>query len=190
MKTPAGAHAFFDPAHGSPFFVGRPRLVVPKPQRQWSEDMPGGAFLDGETGEDLTGHFASKAHIQIGPDGKATFLVSADAAPFAATQSRRGASIKVNLFKQRAGWRWLDPPPDQFALARTLISIERGGRHHYALRVEFSGGIVLARYEKAPSEPRLRPTSQGQIQLNNPIGRITIRGQERLVFRDCLIFPI
>ena len=40
----------------------------------------------------------------------------------------------------------------------------------------------LTRYPNAPSEPRLRPTGFGEVQLGEQIGKISVRGKEHPVY--------
>tara|TARA_R100000329_G_scaffold52638_1_gene48371 strand:+ start:5943 stop:11885 length:5943 start_codon:yes stop_codon:yes gene_type:complete len=90
-------------------------------------------------------------------------------------QAAKNKTIKTNLFKKKAGWKWtkvpegFDPNPDgQFP----LVSVETGGKHFYSLQADFPEGVLLERYAKQKSEPRLRPTTKGVIRTGNKIGEI------------------
>ena len=83
--------------------------------------------------------------------------------------------IKTNLFKKKAGWKWtevpegFDPNPDgQFP----IVSVETGGKHLYSLQADFPEGVLLERYAKQKSEPRLRPTTKGVVRTGNKVGEI------------------
>ena len=88
-----------------------------------------------------------------------------------------GNKVKVNLFKKKAGWSWIDyDGPD------TIVSTEQGGKHYYSLSSDFQTPVTLKTYPKQPSEPRLRPTSQGKIVLGEKIGSISVRGKVHPVY--------
>ena len=135
----------------------------------------GGKFFDAESGEDLTGRSYGAGFIDVS-SGKPRLFVDGDPA----TQpAKSGRTYRTNLFKQKAGWKWIS---DNAPTTSTIVSVEGGGRHVYSLRADFEGGVDLARYSDKPSEPRLRPTARGELSLGNEVGRISIRGKEHPVY--------
>jgi hypothetical protein len=140
----------------------------------------GGIYLAPD-GTDATGRRASAAAVVVLPDA-ASFLVETELAPAAIA----GAMVKVNLFRRSAGWRWIDAPSGWDGL-QNLVSVESGGRHHYCLRALFPDGLLLARYPDLRSEPRLRPTARGTINLGSKIGIVSVRGRESPVFQEVTV---
>ncbi len=135
---------------------------------------PGGNYIDLDTKQDLTGNTYSGGTVSI-VDGK-PILETNDSNAAPATKAD-GRKVKVNLFKQKAGWKWLD-----YDGPNTIVSTEVGGKHHYALSSDFQTPVTLQTYPNQPSEPRLRPTTQGEVQLGNVIGNISVRGKEHPVY--------
>jgi hypothetical protein len=162
--------------------------VFPKPQRMFPADapVPGGQYLNAATKEDMTGHKAAMASIGVAPGGKPYFRASPDALDETGTPGRGSAIAKANLFKQKAGWRWLSAPEGHEDTA-TIVSVEHRGRHHYALNAHFPKGVDFARYENAPSEPRLRPTTRGAVALGPQVGTISVRGKEHPVHEHVIV---
>ena len=98
-----------------------------------------------------------------------------DRVPFSLGGKLANKIIRTNLFKKKAGWKWTKAPkgfdknPDgQFP----LVSVETGGKHFYSLQADFPEGVLLERYAKNKSEPRLRPTTKGVIRKGNKVGEI------------------
>lgn len=170
----------------APFSVSNPMSVFPKPQRMWEDQRPGGAYLAMPTKEDITGHKAAQAEIGVNPGGKPFFNVSRDAVEETGSPGRGSATVKTNLFKQKAGWQWAQAP-EGHEDTNTLVSINHRGKHHYALNAQFPKGVDLARYENAPSEPRLRPTTKGNVELGEQVGTIMVRGKEHPVYRNAIV---
>jgi len=166
--------------------VANPMSIFPKPQRMWDEDMPGGAYLSMPDKQDVTGHRASSASIGIGEGGKPYFNASRDPAEVTGSPGRGSATVKTNLFKQKAGWKWLDTP-EGHDNTNTLVSVEHRGKHHYVLHAHFPKGVDLARYPDAPSEPRLRPTTKGNVELGPQVGSISVRGKEHPVHAHAIV---
>jgi hypothetical protein len=135
---------------------------------------PGGNYIDLDTKQDLTGNTYSGGTVSI-VDGK-PILETNDSNSAPATKAD-GRKVKVNLFKQKAGWKWLD-----YDGPNTIVSTEVGGKHHYALSSDFQTPVTLQTYPNQPSEPRLRPTTQGEVKLGNVIGNISVRGKEHPVY--------
>jgi hypothetical protein len=135
----------------------------------------GGKFFDAQSGDDLTGRSYGAGFIDVS-SGKPRLFVDGDPA---AQPAKSGRTYRTNLFKQKAGWKWIS---DNAPATSTIVSVEGGGQHVYALRADFEGGVDLARYSDRPSEPRLRPTARGELSLGNEVGRISIRGKEHPVY--------
>jgi len=181
-----------EPAHmadgGTPpdFKVDNAMSVFPKPQRMWDDQRPGGAYLSMPDKEDVTGHRAAQASIGIGEGGKPYFHASRDAADETGSPGKGSALVKTNLFKQRAGWRWLDAPEGHEGTS-TIVSVEHRGKHHYVMDAHFPKGVDLSRYPDAPSEPRLRPTTRGNVELGPQVGSILVRGREHPVHSHAIV---
>ena len=166
--------------------VNNPMSVFPKPQRMFDEDMPGGAYLSMPDKADVTGHKAAQASIGIGEGGKPYFHASRDEVDETGTPGKGSALVKTNLFKQKAGWRWLDAPEGHEGTG-TIVSVEHRGNHHYVLDAHFPNGVELSRYPDAPSEPRLRPTTRGNVELGPQVGSILVRGREHPVHSHAIV---
>lgn len=166
--------------------VNNPMSVFPKPQRMWDEEMPGGAYLSMPDKADVTGHRAAQASIGIGEGGKPYFNASRDEIDETGTPGRGSALVKTNLFKQKAGWRWMDAP-EGHENTGTIVSVEHRGKHHYVMDAHFPNGVDLSRYPDAPSEPRLRPTTRGNVELGPQVGSILVRGREHPVHSHAIV---
>ena len=162
--------------------------VFPKPQRMFPEDArpPGGQYLAMPDRRDVTGHKAEAATIGVQPGGKPFFNVSQNAVEQTGSTGRGTAMARANLFKQKAGWKWLNAP-EEHGSTDTIVSVEHRGKHHYALNAHFPRGVDLARYENSPTEPRLRPTTTGNVELGPQAGSILVRGKEHPVYRHVIV---
>jgi len=166
--------------------VNNPMSIFPKPQRMWDEDMPGGAYLSMPDKADVTGHRAAQASIGIGEGGKPYFHASRDEVDETGTPGKGSALVKTNLFKQKAGWRWMHAPEGHEGTG-TIVSVEHRGNHHYVLDAHFPNGVELSHYPNAPSEPRLRPTTRGNVELGPQVGSILVRGREHPVHSHAIV---
>jgi hypothetical protein len=168
--------------------IKNPISVFPKPQRMFPEENrpAGGQYLNAKTKEDMTGHKAAQASIGIAPSGRPTFNVSPDAVEQTGSQGKGNATAKTNLFKQKAGWKWVDAPEGHEDTG-TIVSVEHRGHHHYALNAHFPKGVDLARYENSTSEPRLRPTTKGNVTKGDQVGTISVRGKEHPVYNHVIV---
>ena len=158
--------------------------IFPKPQRMFPEDArpEGGEYLNPVTKETLTGKNLKDATIVVGKDGEPKFKASPEEVEIAGSPDTKGATqIKTILFKKKAGWKWTEAPKGYEDIP-TLVSVENKGKHYYALEVDFPKGVGLSRYAKKKSEPRLRPTIKGFVELGKPIGKMTVRGREHPVY--------
>jgi len=172
------------------------RPVFPAPQRMFDpankgynpslsdfDYEPGGRYLQmGKDKTDITGQIPQAGKISVGPDGKPSFMVSDDLVD---SLPDTGKIIRTNLFKKKAGWKWtktpegFDPNP---ASDFPIVSVETGNKHYYTLATDFPDGVELARYPGKTSEPRLRPTTKGDINLGQKVGEISVRGKKHPVY--------
>ena len=168
--------------------IQNPMSIFPKPQRMFPEDQrpKGGQYISTHNKADVTGHKAEAATIGIGPNGKPFFHASQNAVDQTGTAGRGSATTKTNLFKQKAGWKWQDAP-EGHENTETIVSVEHRGKHFYALNAHFPKGVDLARYENATSEPRLRPTTQGNVTLGPQAGSISVRGKMHPVYHHIIV---
>jgi len=168
--------------------INNPMSVFPKPQRMFPEDAPvkGGQYLSMPDKTDMTGHKSAAASIGVRSGGKPYFTASRDAVDETGTPGRGSATAKTNLFKQKAGWKWKDAP-EGHEDTNTIVSVEHRGKHHYALNAHFPKGVDLTRYEDAPSEPRLRPTTKGNVEFGPVAGTILVRGREHPVYHHVIV---
>jgi hypothetical protein len=158
--------------------------VFPKPERMFPEGQrpKGGEYLNPKTGDVLTNKNVESASISITPEGKPKFDASPVEKEVVGSPTTKGATqIKTNLFKKSAGWKWVDGPTEYKDIP-TLVSVQNKGKHYYALEANFPEGVNLTRYADAPSEPRLRPTVKGFVDLGKQIGTISVRGKEHPVY--------
>jgi hypothetical protein len=138
-----------------------------------SQYEKGGKFFDAETGEDITDKSYENASISV--DGGKPSLVANNESESMGT----GPIVRSNLFKQKAGWKWISENPPETS---TIVSVEGGGKHVYTLRADFQNGVKMSRYPEKTSEPRLRPTGRGELVMGQEIGRIDIRGKKHPVY--------
>lgn len=163
--------------------------VFPKPERMFPEDArpKGGDYLNPATGDVLSGRNVSKASLKISPDGKPSFKVSNDDVESVGSTGKGKTQIKTNLFKKKAGWKWTNAPEGMEDIS-TLISVENKGKHFYTVETDFSKGVNLKKYPNSKTEPRLRPTVIGEIELGPQIGTISVRGKEHPVYQNVRTF--
>jgi len=180
---PRGARNRVDPGEGPGVIPAPQRWLGPNAKEgpPWARNLPetkGGMYLvRGEQGfQDITGATTRAATIEVDPSGKPQFRVLNKAAP---RSTAYGPLVKANLYKSKAGWRWLDAPEGSPA---TIVSVESRGNHYYALRADFDTPTTMMRYADAPSEPRLRPTANGVLERGNVVGRMVARGVEHPVY--------
>jgi hypothetical protein len=186
-----------EPEELAPVAERATRSIMPAPQRffdpadraykpflQGFEPEAGGRYLEmrrGESPRDVTGERVGAARIAVGPDGRPSMLVGDPTDLPTGSPGKGSTTTKTNLFKRSAGWEWTEAP-EGYADVPTLVSVENRGKHYYALSAEFPKGVDLARYADAPSEPRLRPTTQGNVNLGQRVGTIKVRGKEHPVY--------
>jgi hypothetical protein len=163
--------------------------VFPKPERMFPEgERPkGGKYLNPITGDDLTGMNVPSANIKINSDGKPSFTVTNQNVDSVGTIGKGNTQIKTNLFKSKAGWKWKESSVDTDNI-NTVISVTHKGKHYYTLETDFSKGVTLKNYPESKTEPKLRPTVQGQVKMGNRIGTISVRGVEHPVYDKVVTF--
>ena len=163
--------------------------VFPKPERMFPEESrpKGGDYLNPATGEVLSGRNVSSAKLSISPEGKPSFKVSNDNVEEVGSVGKGKTQIKTNLFKKKAGWKWTKAPEGMEDIA-TLISVENRGKHFYTIETDFSKGVNLKKYPNSKTEPRLRPTVVGEIEIGPQIGNISVRGKEHPVYQSIRTF--
>jgi len=163
--------------------------VFPKPERMFPEELrpKGGDYLNPATGEVLSGRNVSSAKLSISPEGRPSFKVSNDNVEEVGSVCKGKTQIKTNLFKKKAGWKWTKAPEGMEDIA-TLISVENKGKHFYTIETDFSKGVNLKKYPNSKTEPRLRPTVVGEIEIGPQIGTISVRGKEHPVYQNIRTF--
>jgi hypothetical protein len=166
--------------------------VLPVPQRWLDPDHPkyreaygdfvaGGRYIRLTDDADITDMTVARAiiHVRDRPD----LLISAQQA--LPLSSSDGQLIRVNLIKASVGWRWIDNPSN--FRCESLCTIDVGGRHTYALEVYFASGVTLSRYADSRTEPRLRPSTYGTLNLGMIVGTIVLRKREHPVYERVII---
>jgi hypothetical protein len=134
----------------------------------------GGKYVDTGSGEDITGRVYQTGSIDV-----STGRPSLQTSDVQAALPASGRKIRTNLFKQSAGWKWVGEAPSPTS---TLVSVEIGNDHVYTLNAQFDTPVELARYAEKKSEPRLRPTTRGVLQVGDKVGEIEVRGRVHPVY--------
>ena len=176
------------------------RSIMPAPQRFFDpadadykpflrdfEFQPGGRYLEmrrGEAPRDVSGESVTAARIAVNPDGRQVMVVGDPTDLPTGSPGKGSTKTKTNLFKRSAGWDWTQAP-EGYADIPTLVSVTNRGKHYYALAAEYPKGVNLTRYPKEKNEPRLRPTTEGNVQLGERVGTIKTKrkgGKEHPVY--------
>ena len=142
----------------------------------------GGEFVNPINKEILTNKNAGAINIKIEPTdvkgGKPMATMSAGNFDVekVGTIGKGNTQIKVNLIKptstgKKGGWEWVSKNSETKD-ANTLISVTKGNKHYYTYETDFSKGGNLTTYPASASEPRLRPTTTGQLEFGEEIGTI------------------
>jgi hypothetical protein len=144
--------------------------------------QPGGRYYDMGSRADITGQtFASGLVSTVG--GKRRMSISDDAASSVMSKrpSDEGKITRINLFdSKKTGWKWSKNKPEN--APDTVVSVEQGGKHYYALTTESAQPVDLATYPKKKSEPRLRPTTRGKVEVGKKVGEFIYQGKRRTVY--------
>lgn len=142
----------------------------------------GGKYLVGDF--DVTGWTVQYPSIEVGRGLRQTqFVCDLPVAPLVRRPGER--VVRVNLFRQSAGWRWINLGNERLQEPwDTLVSVEHGGRHLYGIFVS-ADALILERYPQARSEPRLRPTGYCRdVLLGSQVGTIDVRGRQHTVYHS------
>jgi len=178
--------------------------VFPKPERMYpkGEAPKGGDYLNPKTGDVITGKNVGSANIKINPDGRPDFKASNSNVASVGTEGKGNSQVLTNLFKRFSqkpkdgtvrspdsigNWQWTKTP-DGFDKVETIISVTHKGKHYYSLETDFTKGVNLKKYPNKKDEPKLRPTVVGQIELGQPIGEISVRGNPHKVYNKIKTF--
>ena len=97
--------------------------------------------------------------------------------------------IKTNLFRKKGKWDWKQASRGiKENVNKTIVSIETGGHHIYALSFESTTPLELKNYGNEASEPRLRPTTAGAIFLGTQVGEIKVGSKVHPVFEQVISY--
>jgi hypothetical protein len=159
--------------------------VTPAPQKWLANGFPrpgpysapyvkGGAYLAEISGAlvDVSGETFRRGTIEVRPGGFGELRISAEKA-MPATR-RDGVRFRINLFKKKVGWKWVEVPDDREW--NTIISIQSARGHHYAICLDIWTPVTLMREADKKSEPRLRPSTYGVLSSGEPVGLIWVPG--------------
>ena len=161
---------------------------------------PGGEYVNPITKEILTGKKVGNANIKIVPGMEirggrpmAEFNVTDLDVPEVGSTGKGKTQILVNLIKptkkgNKAGWAWDDVESKELEGVNTLVSVVHKGKHYFTLETDFSKGAELKTYPKSQSEPRLRPTAMGEIDLQEQVGTIRMKNKTHPVYRKITAF--
>jgi len=161
---------------------------------------PGGEFVNPITKEILTGKKVGNANIKIVPGMEvkggrpmASFNVTDLDVPEVGTTGKGKSQILVNLIKptkkgNKAGWKWDNVGDEELEGVNTLVSVVHKGKHYFTLETDFSKGAELKTYPKSKSEPRLRPTATGELDLQEEVGKIRMKDKTHPVYRKITAF--
>jgi hypothetical protein len=149
------------------------RKIFPKPQRMFPEGArpPGGEFIDAATGEAVTGQKPARAVIGVTPEGKPIFLADTQQVDVTGSPGPGSTKTMTNLYRKSAGWDWQNAP-EGYENIPMIVSTKNRGQHYYSLGADYPKGVDLARYPKETSEPRLKPTTQGNVYPGDEVGTI------------------
>jgi spore germination cell wall hydrolase CwlJ-like protein len=159
--------------------------VFPKPQRMFPEGArpPGGEYINAATGEAVTGQKPARAVLGVTPEGKPVFLTDPEQVDVTGSPGKGSTKTMTNLFRRSAGWDWKDAP-EGYENVPMIVSTENRNKHYYSLGADYPKGVDLARYPKETSEPRLKPTTQGNVYPGEQVGTIVNKktGDEHPVY--------
>ena len=139
----------------------------------------GGNYIDLDTQEDLTGNTYDGGVISVANGGQSLETSDGFTAP---ASKETGNIVRTNLFKQKAGWSWVD-----YDGPNTIVSTKSGKDHVYSLETDFQTPVTLETYPKENSEPRLKPTSRGKLVLGDKVGSISVRGKIHPVYEKITV---
>jgi len=159
--------------------------VFPKPQRMFPADArpPGGEYINAATGEAVTGQKPARAVLGVTPEGKPVFMTDPEQVDVTGSPGKGSTKTMTNLFRRSAGWDWKNAP-EGYENVPMIVSTENRNKHYYSLGADYPKGVDLARYPKETSEPRLKPTTQGNVYPGEQVGTIVNKktGDEHPVY--------
>ena len=159
--------------------------VFPKPQRMFPADArpPGGEYINAATGEAMTGQKPARAVLGVTPEGKPAFLTDPEQVDVTGSPGKGSTKTMTNLFRRSAGWDWRDAP-EGYENVPMIVSTKNRNKHYYSLGADYPKGVDLARYPNETSEPRLKPTTQGNVYPGEQVGTIVNKttGDEHPVY--------
>jgi hypothetical protein len=137
---------------------------------------PGGSYIAGAFSgnpQDVTGKTYNGGVISTSTGKNQFDTGDNEIAP--ATKSF-GRQVRINLVKP-VKWGWHEGG-EEHQHVQHLISHHVDGKHYYSVNTQFADDhpVTLASYPKAASEPRLRPTTNGELHLGREIGKVQIKG--------------
>ena len=160
----------------------------PKMQKIFGVDEPaaGGNYINVATKEDATGQTYSSGSISV-TNNKRKLTTSDDQS--APADKAFGNKVKINLFKQKAGWKWVDVENGPKTIVSTETRKDGKAKHFYSLKTDSQSPVTLQTYPNQRSEPRLRPTTHGDVNLGKQIGSISVRGKIHPVYDTITVAP-
>lgn len=150
------------------------------------EPTAGGNYINAATKEDATGQTYSSGTIAV-TNNKPSLTTSDDQS--APADKAFGNKVKINLFKQKAGWKWVDVEDGPSTIVSTETRKDGKAKHFYSLKTDSQSPVTLQTYPNQPSEPRLRPTTHGDVNLGKQIGSISVRGKIHPVYDTITVAP-
>jgi hypothetical protein len=160
--------------------------IFPMPEKLYprfgiTNGRKGGTYFSPEK-EDITGKVYSGGYLDADlPGMNAKFHTNDIELDEIPNKTKGQYNIKTNLYRQKTNsgmylWNWVDEIPTKSGTEK-IISVEIGSKHYYCLKVVFNTPIKLSSFPNSLSEPRLRPTTKGNIILGNDIGKIKTSGK-------------
>ena len=155
--------------------------------------VPGGVYVDVTDFKNKTSinsYVATSGQISIDPNtGRESLSVSENQPSNVSTyddikKTQNGSVVMTNLIKKGGGkWTWWSKGMEEkFENVKKLVSVNTKGQHIYSLSFESTTPIML-KNNVSGSEPRLRPTTKGEIFLGEVVGVIrTGSGKEHAVY--------
>ena len=147
--------------------------VFPKPQRMFPEGArpPGGEYINAATGEAITGQKPARAVLGVTTEGKPVFMTDTEQVDVTGSPGKGSTKTMTNLYRKSAGWEWREAP-EGYENIPMIVSTENRNKHYYSLGADYPKGVDLARYPNEASEPRLKPTTYGNVYPGEQVGTI------------------
>ena len=198
-----GSSQMIDPS-GIGGFAGALKAIRPIRQNQLNVmgllDKPGGRYMTMDfqktgppkLGKDITGDTFQGMTIDTRGGKKSMTVDDEKQVPSILGESPKdfGGQVKVNLMEsKKAGWHWDGDPPDS---TNVVVSVEgKNSKHFFGLKAEYDTPVTMTTYPKSKSEPRLRPTTRGDVDISQSkvIGHIIQGGKRKPVLDVIKIKP-